>query len=292
MTESLLQFGIYLQNLPWMSIVAAIADFAIITILIYGLLYFLRGTKSATVLSGITAFLLISALLARILKLTVLTTLLEGLWPILGTAIIVIFQPEIRRFLAEAGSVTTKWMQKTHDNQVSEAIAETVNAAVQMSHTRTGALIVFERNIGLQSVVTTSVQLDAKVSSLLLQSIFFKNSPLHDCAVIIRGNKIVAARAVLPLTQEDTQSSSRRFGTRHRAAIGITEETDAIALVVSEETGTISISRKGRLSHCTEDELLQMLNSFLLDKNISAAGRAKVSGPAQPDLFGVDEVKK
>lgn len=288
MTE-LIEYWNYLLSFSPMRIVAVIADFAIITVLIYGLLYFLRGTRSANVLFGITAFLVISALLANLLHLTVIETLLSGLWPILGTAIIVIFQPEIRRFFAEAGTMfanTTKWKRETSSNQIADTVGEVVNAAVQMSHSKTGALIVFERKIGLQSLVKTSIQLDVKVSSLLLQSIFFKNSPLHDCSVIIRGNKIVAARAVLPLTQEDPQNPARRLGTRHRAAVGITEETDAIALVVSEETGTISVARKGRLiRNCTSEELNNLLNTLLLEKSSSAPAIRQTSSQEQPDLF-------
>ncbi len=287
MTE-LIEYWNYLLSFSPMRIAAVIADFAIITVLIYGLLYFLRGTRSANVLFGITAFLVISALMANLLHLTVIETLLSGLWPILGTAIIVIFQPEIRRFFAEAGTMfanTTKWKRETSDSQIVETVTEVVNAAVQMSAARTGALIVFERKIGLQSLVKTSIQLDVRVSSLLLQSIFFKNSPLHDCSVIIRGNKIVAARAVLPLTQEDPQNPARRLGTRHRAAVGITEETDAVALVVSEETGTISVARKGRLiRNCTGEELNNLLNTLLLEKS---PGPSKRKSPTQeqPDLF-------
>ena len=115
----------------------------------------------------------------------------------------------------------------------------------------------FEKNIGLANIVNTSVSLDAKVNSLLLQTIFFKNSPLHDRAVIIRKNRIVAARAVLPLTQEDGNNPAKGLGTRHRAAVGISEETDAVSVVVSEETGLITVVNKGRLVRGYERESLR-----------------------------------
>lgn len=242
--------------------IAAVVDFVIIFALIYALLYFLRGTRSANVLFGVTVFLAIAAILADFAQLVVMSSLLSAVWPILGVAVIVIFQPEIRRVFAQAGSVFS------HRKIGKDALSEIVKAANTMAFSRTGALIVFERTIGLEGIVNTSVKLDAKVNAMLLQSIFFKNSPLHDCAVIIRNNRIVAARAVLPLTQEEiTGEGLRSFGTRHRAAIGITEETDAVALVVSEETGALSIAHKGRFLACQdEDQLLSALSELLLDK--------------------------
>lgn len=251
------QFG----NMSSAQLAAALVDFAIITILIYGILYFLRGTRSANVLFGVTVLLLIVKLLAELFKLIVISSLLSQLGTILGIAIIVIFQPEIRRLFAQAGSVFF------HTGTKGETIGEVVDAAFQMSASRTGALIVFERNIGLEGIVNTSEKLDAKVNSKLLQSIFFKNSPLHDCAVIIKKNRIIAARAVLPLSQEIQDDPAGNYGTRHRAAIGITEETDSVALVVSEETGLISLACKGRLTKgYTRKALAEHLKHRLLDK--------------------------
>lgn len=242
--------------------VAAVMDFIIIFALIYALLYFLRGTRSANVLFGVTAFLAIAAILADFAQLVVMSFLLSAVWPILGVAVIVIFQPEIRRVFAQAGSMFS------HRKIEKDALTEISKAAYVMASSRTGALIVFERTIGLEGVINTSVKLDAKVNSMLLQSIFFKNSPLHDCAVIVRKNRIVAARAVLPLTQEEMViDSHRNFGTRHRAAVGITEETDAAALVVSEETGAVSIAFKGRFTSCSgEEDLLKKLSDLLIEK--------------------------
>lgn len=264
MFEWWLEYGKYLMSLPLTRILAVIADFGLITLLIYGLLYFLRGTRSANVLFGITTFLAIAALLADLLELTVISALLSGLWPILGTAIIVIFQPEIRRFFAEAGGIFASQYYKNRHEASRSVIANVVAALEAMAESKTGALIVFERNIGLEGLLKTSVRLDAKVDPLLLETIFFKNSPLHDCAVIIRGNRIVAAKAVLPLTPEDVINPAKKLGTRHRAAIGITEETDAVAVAVSEESGMISAAYKGRLLRgYNSDELVSLLTDLL-----------------------------
>lgn len=264
MFEWWLEYGKYLMNLPLTRILAVIADFGLITLTIYGLLYFLRGTRSANVLFGITTFLAIAALLADLLELTVISALLSGLWPILGVAIIVIFQPEIRRFFAEAGGIFASQYYKNRHETSRDVISNVVTAVEKMAETKTGALIVFERNIGLEGLLKTSVRLEAKVDSLLLQTIFFKNSPLHDCSVIIRGNRIVAAKAVLPLTPEDLMNPAKNFGTRHRAAIGITEETDAVAVIVSEESGVISAAYKGRLIRgYGGEELASLLHDIL-----------------------------
>ena len=264
MINWLVELGRYWMSLPLTRILAVIADFGLIALLIYGLLYFLRGTRSANVLFGITTFLAIAAILANLLELTVISALLSGLWPILGTAIIVIFQPEIRRFFAEAGGIFASQYYKNRHEASRDVISNVVTALENMAETKTGALIVFERNIGLEGLLKTSVRLDAKVESILLETIFFKNSPLHDCAVIVRGNRIIAAKAVLPLTPEDSMNPAKKLGTRHRAAIGITEETDAVAVTVSEETGMISAAYKGRLLRgYAGDELASLLADLL-----------------------------
>ena len=240
-------------------------DFIIIFLMIYSVLYFLRGTRSANVLFGVIALLLIATLAVNFFeKLTVLRYLLkDALIPSLGTAILVIFQPEFRRAFAQAGSLFVS------NRTGKETIDQVVEAASQLAITRTGAIIVFERNIGLTDTTRSAVSLDARVDSLLLQSIFYPNSPLHDCAVVIgKNNRIVAAHAVLPLAEEDFFVNGKRLGTRHRAAAGISQETDAVAVVVSEETGLISIAKKGRLIRGLKpDELRFQLSMILLDHN-------------------------
>ena len=239
-------------------------DFVIIWAMIYWVLYFLRGTRSANVLFGVIAVLLTATIAVDYVeRLTVLRFLLiECLIPSLGIAILVIFQPEFRRAFAQAGSlfVSNRTGQETID-QVTEA-------AAQLSITRTGAIIVFERNIGLTDTTRSAVSLDARVDSLLLQSLFYPNSPLHDCAVVIgKNNRIVAAHAVLPLAEEDYFVNGKRLGTRHRAAVGISQETDAVAVVVSEETGLISLAKKGRLIRgLNTEELRFQLSTILLER--------------------------
>ena len=216
-------------------------------------------------LFGVIALLLIATLAVNFFeKLTVLRYLLkDALIPSLGTAILVIFQPEFRRAFAQAGSLFVS------NRTGKETIDQVVEAASQLAITRTGAIIVFERNIGLTDTTRSAVSLDARVDSLLLQSIFYPNSPLHDCAVVIgKNNRIVAAHAVLPLAEEDFFVNGKRLGTRHRAAAGISQETDAVAVVVSEETGLISIAKKGRLIRGLKPEELRFqLSMILLDHN-------------------------
>ena len=239
-------------------------DFVIIWAMIYWVLYFLRGTRRANVLFGVIAiFLTATIVVDHVERLTVLRFLLmECLMPVLGIAILVIFQPEFRRAFAQAGSLFVS------NRTGRETIDQVTEAAAQLSTTRTGAIIVFERNIGLTDTTRSAVSLDARVDSLLIQSIFYPNSPLHDCAVVIgKNNRIVAAHAVLPLAEEDYFVNGKRLGTRHRAAVGISQETDAVAVVISEETGLISLAKKGRLIRgLSSEELKFQLRTILLDR--------------------------
>ena len=259
-------------------------DFVIIWAMIYWVLYFLRGTRSANVLFGVIAVLLTATIAVDYVeRLTVLRFLLiECLIPSLGIAILVIFQPEFRRAFAQAGSIFSS------NRTDRAAIDQVVEAASQLAVTRTGAIIVFERNIGLGDTTRSAVSLDARVDSLLLQSIFYPNSPLHDCAVVIgKNNRIIAAHAVLPLAEEDFFMNGKRLGTRHRAAAGISQETDAVAVVVSEETGMISIAKKGRLVRGLKPEELRFqLCMILLDekslwKRLGKAGKEKMKELAE-----------
>lgn len=240
-----------------------VLDFGIIAFLIYGLLYYLRGTRGANVLAGCALVLVFLSVLAEVLKFQMLSSLLDNFWGIGTTALVIIFQPELRRALAQLGSRTF-----AHRTRVQkETIDETVNAVRDLSQSKTGALIVFERQIGLATFKNTAVPLDAKVAAPLLRSIFYPNSPLHDGAVIINGDKIEAAHAILPLTKQYRYCSARNFGTRHRAAIGISEETDAIAVVVSEETGAISMAKRGEIKRCLScEQLNDLLTKALIEK--------------------------
>ena len=231
-----------------------------ITVLIYYALYFLRGTRGASVLAGIILILIILTSLTDSLKFEVMNWLLSNLWTMLATAIVVIFQPELRRAFAQLGS-TSFGHRATRKK---EAIEEVVSAVVQMSLRRIGALVVFEGQIGMAAIINSAVVLDTKLNSLLIQSIFYPNSPLHDGAVIIKDDRIAAAHAILPLAQQ-ADGSAKTLGTRHRAALGITEETDAVVVVVSEETGAISVAYRGCLKRdVSSDKLHKLLTELLL----------------------------
>ncbi len=215
-------------------------EILIIAYVIYQVLYYLRGARGSNVLAGMIILIGVLTLLSRQLQLEVISFLLNWIltWSPIG--IFIIFQPEIRRAFAQLGAFTF-WKGARRR----EVLGELVVAIRDMGLEKCGALIVIERRIGLQSLVDDSVSLDIKVNSMVLESIFFPNSPLHDGAVIIRDDRIVAARAILPLT--GVENISQRLGTRHRAALGISEESDAVAIVVSEETGAISVAFRGVL---------------------------------------------
>ncbi len=250
------------------SISVGFADFILIFFLLYGVLYFLRGTRSANVLFGVIAILLVLTFVSNALDLVVLRYVFDTIVQNIALAILIIFQPEFRRTFAQVGSifVTTKTSRETID--------QVVDAVKHLSLTRTGALIVFERNIGLTDIVKSAVSLSSRVDSALLQSIFFPNSPLHDCAVIIKNDKIIAAHAVLPLAEESFFSEGKRLGTRHRASVGITQETDAVVVTVSEETGVVSVSVNGRISRgYTCEDLREELSVQLLHSSKKQDGK-------------------
>ncbi len=226
-----------------------IIDIALVAILMYYCYKLIRGTRATNIMTGI---LLIYAMwiLVRALNMELLTTILGSIISVGIIALIVIFQPEIRHFLEVLGD---KWKtenrlvriffprQNMGDNAAIEQIAQ---ACKEMSARRTGALIVLERHNDLKEVIATGVETDAIVSAPLLMNIFFKNSPLHDGAVVVSGNRIVAAKCILPSTQREVPFS---FGMRHRAAVGMSEVFDALVVVVSEETGCISIAKEGKI---------------------------------------------
>lgn len=246
-------------------------DFGIIAMMVYYVLYFLRGTRGASVLAGLVIALIFLTVLTKSLKFDVLNWLLMNFWTILATALIVIFQPELRRAFAQLGS---RYFSQ-HSDTRRQTILEIVTAVTHMSRSRTGALIVFERQIGLASIKNSAIQLEAKVSETLLLAIFYPNAPLHDGALIIRGDMIEAGHAILPLTQQP-EYAAMNLGTRHRAAIGVTEETDAIAVIVSEETGAISLAMRGTLErNITPGQLNDILSKQLLEKGMGISRKSK-----------------
>lgn len=232
-------------------------DIGIVAIIIYYIITLLRDTRAMQLAKGIVVLLAVF-LISRWLHFNALNYILGGAMQIGAFAIIVIFQPEFRNILERMGRFKVgRIMDLANDTpEIDDAltIASVVKAASDMSATKTGALIVLERETRLGEFISTGVMLDANVSSSLLENIFVPNTPLHDGAVIIRGNKIMTAGCVLPLSANT--SLSTELGTRHRAALGLSEATDAVIVVVSEETGKISIARNGSLTRNLSAESL------------------------------------
>ena len=243
----------------------AIFDVVVVTVIVYWLLWVAQGTRATQLIRGIAILIVSVFLLASALNLTTLNWLLSRSWPALVVALPVIFQPELRRALEQIGHAGS-WLRTPFptgtEDDLERTVDEIVRAAAQLARQRFGALVVIERETGLQDVAVRGVALDAMLSRQLLINIFFPNSPLHDAAVVVRGQRIVAASVVLPLT--DNISASGQLGTRHRAAIGVTEESDALAVVVSEETGQIAVAHNGRLiRNLDQDRLRRVLRSLL-----------------------------
>lgn len=234
----------------------SVIDVLLIAAVIFASLRLLSGTRAITQLRGALILILLIVLIGRIFDLTVVNFIVENSFTALVIGAAVVFQPEIRRALDRLGRTGIRGILNKEDyDEVIEAI---VVAARRMSHDRHGALMVIERQTGLQDVVDTGVQVDARISPDLLTGIFFPNSPLHDMAVVIRGDRVAAAGSILPLASE-LPESDRNLGTRHRAAIGVTEQTDALSIVVSEETGAISVASDGVLTHVADDRRLRAI---------------------------------
>lgn len=241
-------------------------EVAVLWAAIYAGLRFLRSTRGFGLLRGLAGFFLSAFVLYQVLVVTdrapVLQEILEGIAPSLVVLIIVLFQPELRQGLARIGGSGWLSLFRRSDEDVNETVSAVVGAARRMAQERTGALLAFERGVSLAPYRENAVKLDSPCSGILLETIFFPGSPLHDGAVILQSGKITAASALFPLTTNP--EVQRRMGTRHRAAIGLTEETDAITLVVSEETGRASLASNGRLFEAIplkelEDRLLELL---------------------------------
>src|SRR2546422_3214097 len=222
-----------------------IADLVLVFLLVYAVLKLVRGTRAAPMAAAIGAFALLYWFAIK-QELATLEFVLRGALLYIGVAIIVLFQSEIRQALISFGNRFRMPFTRRHHGQFGEGVYdEIVLAATTLSSTKTGALIVIERNVGLKNVTDGGVKLDAELSYDLLVSIFNPATPLHDGAVVVRRHRVAAASCFLPLTLNPLLS--RELGTRHRAAIGVTEDTDAVAVVVSEETGLISFVQRGQI---------------------------------------------
>jgi uncharacterized protein (TIGR00159 family) len=249
-----------LSRLTW----ASVLDIAIVTLVFFWFLVLIYQTRADQVLRGILLLVVAGAILASTLQLTVLGWLLVHSVPVLVIAIPVIFQPELRRLLEQLGRtsrIINHPLAALPAPIADHTVEQIALACERLSRQGFGALIVIERRTGLQDYANNGHLLEAPVSAEFLESIFFKNAPMHDGAVIIRGDRVLAAKVVLP--SSENVASGAALGTRHRAALGITEQTDAIAVVVSEETGKISIASNGMLRRgLTGDNLRRMLTAF------------------------------
>jgi diadenylate cyclase len=222
-----------------------IADIVLVFLLVYAVLKLVRGTRASPMAAALAAFALLYWLAVKE-DLATLEFVLRGGLLYIGVAIIVLFQAEIRQVLISFGNRFRMPFTQRHLGQFGEGVYdEIILAATTLASTKTGALIVIERNVGLKNIIDGGVKLDAELSYDLLVSIFHTESPLHDGAVIVRRHRVAAASCFLPLTLNPRLS--RDLGTRHRAALGVTEDTDAVAVVVSEESGLISIVQRGEI---------------------------------------------
>ena len=267
--DNIVEYIKSLQTNPF-ELVTLIIDIAIVIFLLYSFFRIVRGSRAWQLIKGI-AFVVIATWISGLLNLKILNWILTGIMNLGVIAIIVIFQPELRRALEQLG--TNKFTQffgidKDLATKTKEDIYKVVIAATELSKTKTGALIVMERDIKIQDIIATGIPMGAEVSPQLLVNIFEPNTPLHDGAVVISGNKIASAACVLPLA--DDKDLSKDLGTRHRAALGISTESDSIVVIVSEETGKISVAKDGTLiADVREDVLKKILISNIVTKRFA-----------------------
>ncbi len=262
-------------------------EIAILAVAFYFILEFIRGTRGAGILKGVvfvlTAAFLGAMYLTELLGLDHIKLILKFLLSGAGLALIIIFAPELRRGLSHLAR--SPLLSPLLRGQSTRVVDELVNAAVKLSKNRIGALVAVERDVGLGEYIENGVPVDARLSSELLETIFYPGSALHDGAVVLQHDRVAAAACLLPLSDDPTLSKS--MGTRHRAAIGISEETDAIALVVSEETGRISVAADGKLTgDLTRESLQNLLNDLFMRRERTAVAirKAQEAADTQPAM--------
>ena len=255
-----------------------IIDVVIVAIILYQLLKLVRGTQALQLLVGLVLLAMLGVVASQ-LHLILLTWLFQNAAPFIVIGIIVLFQPELRRILDQVGRIghLGRPLSAFSQQLFNRSIAEAIRAAERMAARRMGALIAFEREVGLEDYAATGVRINGELSAEFLQSIFFPNSPLHDGAVIVRGNTILAAGCLLPLADEAVVRE--RLGTRHRAAIGLSLASDALILVVSEETGGISVVENGKISRNLDADGLRRRLTGSLEI-------ARPAGTGRPHLLG------
>jgi diadenylate cyclase len=235
-----------IHHLGWSEVI----DVAVVALILFQLLRLLRGTQGTQVLVGLI-LLAVIGVVANQFNLVLLGWLFRNAAFFIIIAVIVMFQPELRRALDQVGRLgrlggLARPLSGFNPGLYNQAISEAIRAAERLSAKRQGALIAFERSVGLEDYAATGVRINGEISAEVLQSIFYPNSPLHDGAVIVRGNRIIAAGCLLPLPEEGIVRE--RLGTRHRAAVGLSMASDALVMVVSEETGAISVIEEGKIT--------------------------------------------
>lgn len=252
-----------------------IVEILILAVLIYEFMLWIKNTRAYSLLKGILVILLF-VFVAYLFEMHTILWIAENSFGVAVTAIVIIFHPELRKILEQLGhknfisSIISFDASKQEEEAFSnKLINEIVRACFEMGEAKTGALIVIERNIGLNEYAKTGIELDSLVTSQLLLNIFEHNTPLHDGAVIIRGNRIVAATCYLPLS--DNSDLSKKLGTRHRAGVGISEITDSLTIIVSEETGGVSVATDGELQTGLEPESLKTILQGLQKVNTDSS---------------------
>lgn len=263
MTEFLNNLFFIFQRISWLSVF----DISLVTLIFFGLLYSLRDTQAMALLRGMILLVVALILLTSLVELPAFSWFAQNSLPALLIALPVIFAPEIRRTLERLGRAGTVWpvTVKPADVAFEQTLRSVVSAAARLSARQHGALIILQRSDNLDELAQTGVQMNARVTPELLLQIFYPNTPLHDGGVIIINSQIAAAACVLPLSASGilNRSLDRQMGLRHRAALGTSEASDAIAVVVSEETGAISIAHAGRmLRRLDPDRLENILTAF------------------------------
>jgi len=233
-----------------------IVDIIIVAFIIYELIMLTRQTRGSAVLKGLVLLLVIVGV-SDLLGLTALNWLLMNIVANGAVVLVVLFQPELRKALEQIGRGTVLDKSREDKSEEARVVDEVIRCLTNLSRRRVGALVVFEQKTGLQDVIETGISIDGQISAALLENIFEPNTPLHDGAVVIRGNRVMAGACILTLTEG--AGISHELGTRHRAAIGISETTDAVVLIVSEETGIISTARAGKLTRHLDTKALREL---------------------------------
>jgi len=252
------------RHLGWGELI----DVALVAFILYYLLRLLRGTQGTQILVGLV-LLAVVGVVATQFNLVLLSWLFKNAGFFILIAVIVMFQPELRRALDQLGRLGNIGRPLTgySTRLYSQAISEAIRAVERLSSRRNGALIAFERDVGLEDYAATGVRINGEISAEFLQSIFYPNSPLHDGAVIVRGTQIVAAGCLLPLPEEG--AVRERLGTRHRAALGLSLASDALVLVVSEETGAISVIEEGKITRNLDGDSLRRVVSVKVPGPVS-----------------------